>query len=203
MIDIGRAKLYTGTERNVRAVAEGKLVAVRAYTEADIDRLLAAVEVSIPEIARYETWCHPGFAHADAASYVNWWRRAWADAQAYYFAVEELATGDFLGSCGLSGLLRDHRRAGLGYWIRSDRTGRGFATDAARTVMQLGFADLGLNRIEVECAVANVASRRIAEKLGCVQEGILHCRLVLPGGVTDTAMYASLRSAGDSALSRG
>ncbi len=186
----------------MRAVAEGELVTVRAYAEADIDPLLAAVEVSIAEIARYETWCHPGFLREDAASYVNWWRRAWADGQAYYFAVEESATGDFLGSCGLSGLLHEHRRAGLGYWIRSDRTGRGFATDAARTVIQLGFADLGLNRIEVECAVGNVASRRVAEKLGCVQEGILRSRLVLPGGVTDTAMYASIRSAGDAALRR-
>ncbi|MCB0042546.1 MAG: GNAT family N-acetyltransferase [Caldilineaceae bacterium] len=179
----------------MRAVAEGELVTVRAYAEADIDPLLAAVAVSIAEIARYETWCHPGFMREDAASYVNWWRRAWADGQAYYFAVEELATGDFLGSCGLSGLLRDHRRAGLGYWIRSDRTGRGFATDAARTVMHFGFTELGLNRVELECAVDNVASRRVAEKLGAVQEGILRSRLILPAGATDTAMYAAIRPA--------
>ena len=114
-----------------------------------------------------------------------------------FYSLEELATGDFLGSCGLSGLLRDHRRAGLGYWIRSDRTGHGFATDAARTVMHFGFTELGLNRIEVECAVDNVASRRVVEKLGCFQEGILHSRLILPAGATDTVMYAVVRTAGD------
>lgn len=189
-------------ERNVRAVAEGELVTVRAYAEADIDRLLAAVTVSVPEIARYETWCHPGYTREGAASYVNWWRRAWADGQAYYFAVEESATGDFVGSCGLSGLLRDHRRAGLGYWIRSDRTGSGFATDAARTVMHFGFTELGLNRIELECAVDNVASRRVAEKLGCVQEGVLRSRLILPGGAADTVMYAVVRATGDGVWER-
>ena len=186
----------------MRAVAEGELVTVRAYAEADIDRLLVAVTASIAEVARYETWCHPGYTRDDAASYVNWWRRAWADGQAYYFAVEEQATGDFLGSCGLSGPLRDHRRAGLGYWIRSDRTGQGFATDAARTVMHFGFTELGLNRIELECAVDNVASRRVAEKLGCIQEGVLRSRLILPAGATDTVMYAVVRAAGDGVWER-
>ena len=177
----------------MRDFAVGQLVTVRAYRKDDIERLFEAVSRSILEIARYETWCHPGYTCEEAASYVNWWRRAWEEEQAYYFAVEETATGAFLGSCGLSALLRAHRRAGLGYWIRSDRTGQGFATDAARIVMQLGFEDLGLKRIQVECAIDNIASRRVAEKLGCIQEGVLHSRLILPVGATDTVMYARIR----------
>ncbi len=171
----------------------GERVSVRAYREADIDALYAAVSESIPEVSRYETWCHPGFTREEAAEYVNWWRKAWEAGTAFYFAVIEEKTGELVGSCGLGGICAEHRRAGLGYWIRSSRTGHGFATDAARAVMRFGFEDLDLARIEVEVSVDNTASLRVAEKLGCVREGVLRQRLILPSGPTDTVMFALLQ----------
>ena len=178
----------------MRETASGKRVAVRAYGPEHIDRLFAAVTESISELSRYETWCHPGYTREEAAAYVDQWRSAWSLGRAYYFAVEHHATGEFLGSCGLSGLLTDHRRAGLGFWIRTSRTRLGYATEAARIVGRMGFDDLRLERVELEAAVGNAASRRVAEKLGCILEGVLHRRLVLPSGPTDTAMYGWLRS---------
>jgi ribosomal-protein-serine acetyltransferase len=178
----------------MRETASGELVTVRSYKPEHVDRLFAAVSESIAELSRYETWCHPGYTRDEAAEYVDWWRKAWAEQKAYYFVVEDRRTGEFLGSCGLSDLSLEHERAGLGFWIRSGCTGRGFATDASRVVMRLGFEDLGLGRIEVEVAVDNAASRRVAEKLGCRLEGVLRRRLVLPTGPSDTAMYTLLRT---------
>ncbi len=178
----------------MREAASGELVTVRSYRPEHIDRLFEAVSESIAELSRYETWCHPGYTRDEAAEYVNWWRKAWAEGKAYYFAVEERRTGEFLGSCGLSDLSLEHERAGLGFWIRNSRTGEGFATDASRAVMRLGFEDLGLGRIEVEVALDNAPSRRVAEKLGCRLEAVLRRRLVLPAGPSDTAMYTLLRT---------
>jgi len=178
----------------MRETASGELVAMRAYQLDHIDRLYEAVLESIPELSQYETWCHPGYTRDEAAEYVNWWRKMWNEERAYYLAVEDLQSGEFLGSCGLTDLSVEHRRASLGFWIRSSRTGKGFATDAARTVIRLSFEDLGLDRIEIEAAVNNTPSRRIAEKLGCRLEGILRRRLILPAGPTDTAMYSLLRA---------
>jgi RimJ/RimL family protein N-acetyltransferase len=179
----------------MRTEASGRAVAVRAYESEHIDALFAAVTESIEELSRYETWCHPGYTLDEAAEYVDWWRESWPSGRAYYFAVEEIGTGEFVGSCGLSDLIREHKRAGLGFWIRSARTGNGFATDAARLVSRLAFEDLGLERVELEIAVDNGASRRVADKLGCEFEGVLRKRLVLPAGPTDTAMYSLVRSA--------
>jgi RimJ/RimL family protein N-acetyltransferase len=176
----------------MRVLASGRLVTLRAYRAEHIDPLFAAVSESIPEVGRYETWCRLGYTRTDAASYVNWWRDAWTRDTAYYFAVEHPDTGEFLGSCGLSDILRDHKRAGIGYWIRSTCTGRGYATDAVRTVLRLGKEDLGLERMELEIAVDNAASRRVAEKAGCLFEAVLRRRLILPGGPTHTAIYAWL-----------
>jgi ribosomal-protein-serine acetyltransferase len=177
----------------MRDTAVGEKVRVRAYGRTHVRPLHEAVLESVPELPRYETWAHADFTLRDAADYVNWWRDCWSRKAGYYFAVEERGSGVFLGSCGLADLSMEHRHAGLGFWVRQSRTNEGFATDAARVVMQLGFEDLKLNRIELEIAVDNAASRHIAEKLGCSLEGILRRRLILPAGPTDTAIYALLR----------
>ena len=112
----------------MREIAAGQLVTVKAYRTEQIDPLFAAVVESIQEPSRYETWCHPGYTRGEAAEYVDWWRKTWGEGKAYYFGVEHAETGAFLGSCGLSDLSMEHKRAELGFWIRSSRTGKGFAT---------------------------------------------------------------------------
>ena len=92
----------------------GELVRVRAYCEGDIDAVHRAVFESVPELSPFETWCTTGFTRDQAAGYVNGWLQAWAAGTAFYFAVEDLESGDYVGSCGLSGILRVHRRACLG-----------------------------------------------------------------------------------------
>jgi len=171
----------------------GRRINLCAYREDHVEPLHSAVLASVPELPQYETWAHAAYSLEEAAQYVSWWRQARERGQAYYFAVEAADTGLFLGSCGLSDLVLDHQRAGLGFWIRQDFTNRGYATEAARIVMEWGLRELNLNRIELEIAVRNRASRRVAEKLGAVYEGTLRQRLFLPEGAVDTAIYSVLR----------
>lgn len=71
----------------------------------------------------------------------------------------------FVGGCGL------HARIGaggreIGYWVRATWTGRGIATEAARQLIA-GAAELvGVDHVEIHHDRANLASRRIPEKLG-------------------------------------
>jgi len=61
----------------------------------------------------------------------------------------------------------------LGYWVRTDRCGRGYATEASSSVVEFGFEEAGLHRLELRAGVDNRASQRVAEKLGFQQEGRL------------------------------
>jgi RimJ/RimL family protein N-acetyltransferase len=87
-----------------------------------------------------------------------------------------------------------NQRANLGYWVRSSAAGRGVATAATRLTRDWGFANTDLVRIEVLVAVANMASRRVAEKSGAVYEGTLRSRLLVHGTRHDAAMYAFIRA---------
>lgn len=79
----------------------------------------------------------------------------------------------FLGSVGL------HRRAmnpdalEIGYWVRTDRAGRGLCTRAARMAVVLCIEHFGCQRVQCGYDVANHASARVAEKAGFAVEGDL------------------------------
>jgi RimJ/RimL family protein N-acetyltransferase len=55
---------------------------------------------------------------------------------------------------------------------------------------RFGFEDLGLQRIEITAAVGNVASQRVAEKIGAVREGLLRNRFLLQGRSHDAYLYS-------------
>lgn len=70
--------------------------------------------------------------------------------------------------------------------------GKGFATESLNCMLSFCFKELKLHRIEAGCAVDNIASYKVMEKVGMIKEG--RCRKVLPleNGWSDTFEYAIL-----------
>ena len=95
--------------------------------------------------------------------------RAWMAGEEFHFVASE--GGLVLGVVGLN--RDDDRSAELHLWIRSDRTGLGYATEAARRVLRWGEEQLGLERFTLWAGVDNQPSRRVAEKLGFLDLGPL------------------------------
>jgi RimJ/RimL family protein N-acetyltransferase len=56
--------------------------------------------------------------------------------------------------------------AELGFRLRRAMWGRGYATEGARALIQIGFTDLGYRLIRAETMAVNAASRRVLEKAG-------------------------------------
>jgi dTDP-4-amino-4,6-dideoxygalactose transaminase/RimJ/RimL family protein N-acetyltransferase len=83
------------------------------------------------------------------------------------------------------------RKGRLGYWIRSDCTGQGYATEACRLVLEAG-VKAGLERIELIASVENRASQRVAEKLGFIKEGRLAGGTLTGEGRKDGFIYGRL-----------
>jgi len=77
----------------------------------------------------------------------------------------------------------DHRRAELGYWIGVPYWGKGYATEAARSVVNYGFSTLELHRIFASHVPANPASGRVLTKIGMRHEGRLLGHILKWGGV--------------------
>jgi RimJ/RimL family protein N-acetyltransferase len=88
------------------------------------------------------------------------------------FAIETLEDGKLIGNCGLHQASPENRHAELGIFI-GDRSywGRGYGTDATRTLCRFGFEMMNLHRIELGVIEGNDRARAIYQRLGFVHEG--------------------------------
>ncbi len=150
----------------------------------EVARMTANIPHPYPDGAA-QSWIR-GLEHSRSQGIMN--------ASELVFAVTDAASGALLGAVGLV-QIPAHARAELGYWIAHPQWGRGYATEAARAVLEFGFGTLGLERIDATYMTGNPASARVMQKLGMVFEG-LHPRLYRRDGVfRDSGRYAVLRDA--------
>ena len=82
----------------------------------------------------------------------------------------------------------------IGYILHPDYWGRGYVPEAARALIDLGFKDLGLHKIELVCFSHNLQSQRVAEKLGFTLEARIRDRKDAQGNRCDDLRYGLLRS---------
>jgi RimJ/RimL family protein N-acetyltransferase len=100
--------------------------------------------------------------------------------------------GRLIGNCGLRVDDAGSGQGNIGYELDPRYWGRGFATEAARAMVALGFEQLGLHRIWSWCVADNTASWRVMEKLGMRREGHLREREFYKGRWWDQYLYAIL-----------
>ena len=172
---------------------DGQLV-VRFYRADDVARLFEAVRESIPEVSPWLAWCHQNYSIEESRDFIQARTDKSQGEEWYSFGVfDRNNDGRFLGGVGLNFINRVHQFGNLGYWVRTSATGKGVASRASRLVARFAFAELGLHRIEILAAVPNIASQRVAEKLGAVREGLLRKRLLIRGEPQDAVMFSLVR----------
>jgi len=81
----------------------------------------------------------------------------------------------------------------LGYWVGPRCWGRGYATEAARALVEHAFATTELVRIEARVFSRNPASCRVVEKAGFMREGVKRKAAFKGGELLDEFLYARLR----------
>jgi ribosomal-protein-serine acetyltransferase len=101
--------------------------------------------------------------------------------------------GAVAGIIGFHPIDWPNRNAEIGYWLGRNFTGRGLVTRSAQRMLDFGFRELNLNRIEIRCAALNIRSRSVAERLGMVLEGILREEEWLIDHFVDHAVYSILQ----------
>ena len=126
------------------------------------DREIAHNALNIP---------HP-FTAEMAEQWISQSLREYEEERSANFAVTLRADNSLVGAIGLS---IDHAnlRAEMGYWIDRSRWNRGYASEAAESILKYGFEELGMNRIHANCLRRNPASARVLQKIGMIREGCL------------------------------
>ncbi len=115
----------------------------------------------------------------------------WDDGFDYRFLVTTKPDRNIIGQIGVTNVIRGvSQSAYVGYWISREQVNQGFATEALERILRFGFEDLRLHRMTLWIMPENLASLRVAEKLGLRFEGVAERALFLGGKWQDTRIYA-------------
>jgi ribosomal-protein-serine acetyltransferase len=106
----------------------------------------------------------------------------------HIFRGEELC-----GAIRVSKIERANRAASIACYLAADQQGGGVATSCLRAVIAYCFRHLNLNRVEWRCASENLASQRLAKRLGFTWEGMLRQAELLDGVFVDHFVHSLLR----------
>ncbi len=167
----------------------GARVCLRALRADDVPALFALQ--SDPVGMRH--WSYPALTHVEQAQEVFERNERCARAgDCCPWAITLTGDDALIGTCTLFALDRNHRRALLGYALRREHWGNGYAQEALRLALGFAFGPLRLHRVEADVDPRNTASLRLLERLGFAREGLQRERYFVAGEVQDSALYALL-----------
>jgi RimJ/RimL family protein N-acetyltransferase len=107
-------------------------------------------------------------------------------------AVVLRADGRLIGRAGFRVANPEIREAMLWYVLDPAQWGKGTIVEASRALLAFGFGELGLHRVFIDCDPRNLASLRVAEKLGMRREAHFVENVWIKGEWLDTVICAVL-----------
>ncbi|GAB2854814.1 GNAT family N-acetyltransferase [Streptomyces deserti] len=159
----------TGTFPNV-SISTERLV-LRPFEESDIE---AFAEMMNDELVTAWTSVPHPYTEADARVWIT--ERApaeRAEGRGIVFAVTEFLTQRLVGVVHLKNTNWRVRSSEIAYVIAPWARGEGYASEAALASAQWLFNDQKFERLELRTAADNTASQQVAQKIGCISEGVL------------------------------
>lgn len=166
---------------------------LRPYRSEDCERV--HVYASIPDFSRFDVWGPNSIE--DTRQFVA---ECIAESEkspvlCHQLAVVLVAQDLLIGGCTLRRKSAEAEFALLGYAINPEFQCQGFATEAAKALIEFGFNELGVSRVFAECDTRNDASRRVMEKAGMQLAATFQRHREIKGVMTDSYHYEILSSA--------
>jgi [ribosomal protein S5]-alanine N-acetyltransferase len=131
---------------------------------------------------------------AEAQEWIAGWQGAWAAETGAHWAVTDAESGILLGRVALKHLKFSDGTADVAYWTVPAARGKGVCPRAVEAMASWAFEVAGFHRLDLEHAMANTGSCRVAGKAGFAVEGVRRSAWLLADGRHDVHAHARLRS---------
>lgn len=152
--------------------------------QAASNRDIADTMISVP---------HP-YPEDEAQRFVEMQQDLMQKCKSLTFAIIDREEGGrFAGIVSIRDVEEEHAVAELSFWVATEGQGKGYMSEALPGVLDLAFGHLGLNRIYAYHMARNIASARVLEKCGLMQEGFLRQRVKKWGKYEDVVIRAMLK----------
>jgi [ribosomal protein S5]-alanine N-acetyltransferase len=125
---------------------------------------------------------------------LNYWNSLFNYKSSFYWAISTKNSNKMIGTCGFNHWNKSQHRAEISYDLDNNYWNKGIMTKAIRSIINFGFQNMNLIRIQATVAVDNIPSIKMLEKVGFNQESLLQKYGVLQGVTKDFFMYALVKS---------
>ena len=148
---------------------------------------------SLPEVDEFNTLGIPDTLVTTEYLLTDWLTKPYVTPRtSYVFAAQLAPSQEFVGLIALNLGKANFKNAEVWYKFLPAHWGQGLTTEAVTALLKFGFDHLHLHRIEAGCAVENIASRRVLEKVGMTCEGRKRQVLPIRGTWVDNYFFAIL-----------
>lgn len=171
-------------------ILETTRLIMRRVDNEDLDQLYKLL--SDPEVAKYD-YFYPVKSTKEAIKFIERYKEELEDKEEITWGIVQKETNKLIGTCCLGDFEEGARRSEIGYSVIQSEWGKGYATEAIKAVIDFGFNNMNLNRIEATITPGNDASVKVLKKLNFKQEGIVRERDLIKGKLEDGIIMALLK----------
>jgi ribosomal-protein-serine acetyltransferase len=167
-------------------------IVLRSFRLDDADKLFVLVNSNYRYLSQWLPWVPTVQSPADSCDFIKHQNDLMALGKEITYGI--FVEGQLSGCIGTHAIDWPNKKTSLGYWLAQEQTGNKIMQRCTRTFIDYLFTCMHLNRIEIRCATQNMASRKIAENLSMVEEGVLRENEWLNGRYVDHILYGLTRT---------
>lgn len=164
---------------------------LRPFEHRDAQEIYNVVKENYEHLRPFLHWVTPEYSLASAKQFIQQTLTGFAENTNHTYAI--VADGSLTGAINLGNFNWPSKSTEIGYWVAAKYEGQGLITNSCKLLINYAFEELQINRIEIHCAIENVRSRAIPERLGFTLEGVLRQSEWRHDRFYDMAIYGKLK----------
>lgn len=163
---------------------------LRQFVESDLENVYRGL--SDPDIIKYYGVSYSTIE--ETKNQMRFFTELEKQGTGIWWAVCSLDNQTFYGAGGLNDIIKEHKKAEIGFWLLKEFWGHGIMTEVMPIICQYGFDNLGLNRIEGLVETENLNCKKAMKKLDFKHEGTMKDCEIKNGKLISLDIYAKLRN---------
>jgi ribosomal-protein-serine acetyltransferase len=165
---------------------------MRLLKEEDAEELFLRNDQNRAHLRQWMPWLDETKSASDTLKFIQRSLEGATAGTQYSYAL--LLNGELVGAVAFNNIEKMSRCATIGYWLAKSKMGNGYMTAAVKALVNAGFQQLELNRIQARVATGNYPSQAVCDRLGLKKEGVLRQAEWLYDHYVDLVMNSVLRS---------
>lgn len=162
---------------------------MRQFIESDIDNVFKGL--SDPDIIKYYGI---SFDSLEATKeQMNWFSNLEKEETGIWWAICSLDNKILYGAGGLNSLIKEYKKAEIGFWLLTDFWRKGIMKEAMPLICNYGFESLKLHRIEGFVDSENINCKSAMNKLNFQHEGTMRDCEIKDGRFISLDIYSKIK----------